>query len=55
MVERMLILHKSLLFVKTPHCESFGKEFVQRQVESIDEAVGKLVYELYGLSKKKLR
>ena len=46
----MLTLHKSPASAKTPHRESIGKESVQKQVESTDGAIDKLVYELYGLS-----
>ena len=41
-----LALHKNLAFAKTPQ----EKESMQRQIESTDGAIDKLVYELYGLS-----
>ena len=42
----MLALHKNLASAKTLQ----EKESVQRQVESTNRAVDRLVYELYGLS-----
>ncbi len=50
LVERMLALHKNLASAKTPQ----EKESVQRQVESTDGAIDKLVYELYGLSEEEI-
>jgi hypothetical protein len=41
-----LALHKHLASAKTPPRESIGKESMQRQVESADGAIDKLVYEL---------
>ncbi len=46
----MLALHKSLQSAKTPQ----EKEAVQRQVESTDGQIDKLVYELYGLSEEEI-
>ena len=51
----MLALHKTLAPEKTPHRESIGKESVQRQVESTDGAIDKLVYELYGLTDEEIK
>ena len=51
LVERMLALHKNLASAKTPQ----EKESVQRQVESTDGAIDKLVYELYGLSEEEIK
>lgn len=42
LVERMLALHKSLTSAETPQ----EQESVQRQVESTDGGIDKLVYEL---------
>jgi hypothetical protein len=50
LVERMLALHKNLASAKTPQ----EKESMQRQVESTDGAIDKLVYELYGLSEEEI-
>ena len=47
----MLALHKSLASAKTPQ----EKESVQRQIESTDRAIDKLVYELYGLSEDEVK
>ncbi len=49
-----LALHKNLASAKTLHRESVGKESVQRQVESTDGQIDKLVYELYGLSEDEI-
>jgi hypothetical protein len=52
----MLALHKNLASAKTPQ----EKESVQRQVESTDGAIDRLVYELshkgmiYGLSEEEI-
>jgi len=50
MVERMLALHKNLTSAKTPQ----EKESVQRQIESTDGAIDRLVYELYGLTEEEI-
>ena len=50
----MLALHKNLVSAKTPHRESIGKESVQRQVESTDGVIDRLVYELYGLTDEEI-
>jgi len=47
----MLALHKNLASAKTPQ----EKESVQRQVESTDGGIDKLVYELYGLSEDEVK
>ena len=39
----------------TPHRESIGKESVQRQIESTDGMIDRLVYELYGLTEEEVR
>jgi len=46
----MLALRKNLTSAKTPQ----EKESVQRQIESTDGAIDKLVYELYGLSQEEI-
>ncbi len=46
LVERMLDLHKSLASAQNPR----DKENLEKQIESTDKAIDKLVYELYGLS-----
>jgi len=51
LVERMLALHKNLASAKTPQ----EKESMQRQVESTDGAIDRLVYELYGLTEEKIK
>jgi hypothetical protein len=57
----MLALHKNLASAKTPHRESVGKESVQRQIESTDGAIDRLVYELshkgmiYGLTEDEIK
>jgi hypothetical protein len=48
---RMLAFHKSLASAKTPQ----EKESVQRQIESTDGQIDKLVYELYGLSEEEIK
>jgi hypothetical protein len=50
LVERMLTLHKNLASAKTPQ----EKESVQRQIQSTDGGIDKLVYELYGLSEEEI-
>ena len=45
-----LVLHKNLASAKTPQ----EKESMQRQVESTDGAIDKLVYELYGLTEEEI-
>ena len=46
----MLALHKNLAPGKTPR----EKESMQKQVESTDGGIDKLVYELYGLSEEEI-
>jgi hypothetical protein len=45
-VEQMLELHKKLAGIKNPD----EKTRIQRQIDSTDEQIDKLVYELYGLT-----
>jgi type I restriction-modification system DNA methylase subunit len=49
LVERMLELHKRS--PRTPQ----EKESLQREIESTDRAIDKLVYELYGLTEEEIR
>jgi hypothetical protein len=42
----MLALHQRRQFARTPQ----EKEMLARQVESTDESIDRLVYQLYGLS-----
>ena len=51
LVESMLELHKRLASAKTPQ----EKEMLSRQIELTDEAIDKLVYELYGLTEEEIR
>ena len=51
LVERMLALHKNLASAKTPQ----EKESVQRQVQSTDGGIDRLVYELYGLTEDEIK
>jgi hypothetical protein len=46
LVERMLSLHKELESAKTPD----EKTRMQRQIDTTDQQIDKLVYELYGLN-----
>ncbi len=46
LVERMLDLHKKLAVAKVPD----EKEKLQRQIDSTDSQIDKLVYELYSLT-----
>ena len=51
MVERILTLHKQLAAAKTPT----EKTFFQRQIETTDREIDRLVYELYGLTEEEIR
>ena len=51
MVERMLALHKQLAAAKTPN----EKTHLQRQIDSTDREIDRLVYELYGLTEEEIR
>jgi type I restriction-modification system DNA methylase subunit len=46
LVEEMLELHKKINTIKNPN----EKTRIQRQIDSTDEQIDKLVYDLYGLS-----
>lgn len=48
--DRMLELHKQLLKAQTPH----DREVLQRQIETTDRQIDKLVYELYELTDEEI-
>ncbi len=48
---RMLALHKSLSAAKNPS----EQDRLRREVESTDEEIDGLVYELYGLTEEEIR
>ena len=50
LVESMLGLRKSLASAQSPS----DKEGLERQIESTDGRIDKLVYELYGLSPEEI-
>ncbi len=50
LVENNLDLHKRLAAAKTPN----EKERIQRQIDGIDRAIDRLVYELYGLTDEEI-
>ncbi|OIO25705.1 restriction endonuclease subunit M [Candidatus Micrarchaeota archaeon CG_4_10_14_0_2_um_filter_55_9] len=50
LVSRMLELQKSLGKIKT----SYEKNVIKRRIQSTDDEINHLVYELYGLSKKEI-
>jgi hypothetical protein len=51
LVEQMLTLHKQLAAAKTPD----AKTVIQRQVDTTDQQIDRLVYELYGLTEEEIR
>jgi len=51
LVERMLELHKMLAAAKTEH----EKTLLQRQIETTDQQIDRLVYELYGLTEEEIK
>ncbi|MEA3440206.1 MAG: Eco57I restriction-modification methylase domain-containing protein, partial [Chloroflexota bacterium] len=51
LVETMLDLHKSLAAARTPT----EKQMLQRQIETTDQQIDALVYELYGLTEDEIR
>ncbi len=51
LVEQMLALHKQLASAKTPH----EKTVLQQQIAATDRQIGRLVYELYGLTEEEIR
>jgi hypothetical protein len=50
LVEQMLLLHKQLATVKTDH----DKTIIQRQIDTTDQQIDRMVYELYGLTEKEI-
>jgi len=51
LVETMLDLHKRLPNANAPH----DKQTLQRQIDTTDRQIDKLVYELYGLTEEEIR
>ena len=51
LVERMLTLHKQLPAAKTPD----DKTRIQRQIDTTDHQIDRLVYELYRLTDKEIQ
>jgi hypothetical protein len=51
LVERMLSLNKQLLIAKIDH----DKTILQRQIDSTDQQIDRLVYELYGLTEEEIK
>ena len=51
LVETMLDLHKRLPNANAPH----DKQTLQRQIDSSDRQIDKLVYELYGLTEEEIK
>jgi hypothetical protein len=51
LVETMLKLHKDLPKAKVPH----EQESIQRQIAATDQQIGRLVYELNGLTEDEIR
>jgi hypothetical protein len=51
LVEQMLSLHKQLAAAKTDH----DKTILQRQIDSTDQQIDRLVYELYGLTEEDIK
>ena len=49
--DNMLTLNKQIQDTKTPH----DKEMIQRQIDSTDKQIDRLVYELYGLSDEEIK
>ncbi len=47
----MLKLHKDLANAKSPN----DKVMLERQIKVTDEAIDRLVYELYGLTEEEIR
>jgi hypothetical protein len=50
LVESVLELHKQQASANTPR----EKEMLSRQIAATDEAIDRLVYELYGLSEEEI-
>ena len=50
LVEQMLSLHKKLAEAKADH----DKTILQRQIDSTDSQIDRLVFELYGLTEEEI-
>ena len=51
LVDTMLRLHKELREAQTPH----EKQLIQRQIDSTDRQIDKMVYELYDLTEEEIK
>lgn len=51
LIDRMLELHKQLASAKTDH----DKTVIQRQIDSTNRQIDRLVYELYGLTEEEIK
>ena len=51
LVDRMVGLHKRLAKAKSPQ----EKTDIERQIQQTDDAIDRLVYELYGLTDEEIR
>jgi hypothetical protein len=51
LVERMLVLHKSLASTQNPQ----EADRLTREIESADKSIDELVYELYGLTEEEIK
>ena len=51
LVEQMLELHKRLVAAKTPT----EKTMIQRQIDTTDKQIDRLVYKLYGLTEEEIK
>lgn len=51
LVEKMLTLHKQLMVCKTPN----EKTISERQMETVDQQIDRLVYDLYGLTDEEIK
>jgi len=51
LVEGMLALHKQAAAARLPQ----EKEMIQRQIQTTDRQIDRLVYELYGLTEKEIK
>jgi hypothetical protein len=50
LVEKILLLHKQTITARL----SQEKEIIQRQIQTTDEQIDRLVYELYGLTEEEI-
>ena len=51
LVEKMFTLHKQLMASKTPN----EKTIIERQIETVDQQIDRLVYDLYGLTDEEIK